>query len=450
MQVCVVGTGYVGLVSGLGLAEHGHSVTCVDADIDKVAEINAGRSPIFEEGLDRLLDKHVGRGMHVVTDLAAAVTEADITILCVGTPSRPDGSMDTSALERATAQVGTALATRPTSATPPSVVVKSTVVPGTTDGLLTDVLERASGLRAGVDFGVGANPEFLTEGQAVSDFLQPDRIVIGGDELGRTALVELYAGFAGTPVVETNSRTAEMIKYASNAMLAAAISFANELANIGDAIGGIDAAEVMGGVHASRYLTGVAGPGDAIVRAGIASFYEAGCGYGGSCLPKDVAALASRAREVGAQTRMLDAVAAVNADQPGRLVDLLAGNLGNLRGRHVAILGLAFKPDTDDVRFSPAFPVLRMLVAAGADVVAHDPVVAREALAEFGSDVRFVADLAAAVEGVEAVVLVTRWAEYLDVPKLVASANPVPLVVDGRRMLDRLSVPRYAAIGLST
>lgn len=449
MRVCVVGTGYVGLVTGLGLAEHGHTVTCVDADTSKVAEIEAGRSPIFEDGLERLLQQHVGRGVRATTDLAAAVSASDITLLCVGTPSCPDGGMDTSALELATAQVGFALA-RPVAGTAPhSVVVKSTVVPGTTDTLITEVLSRTSGLRAGVDFGVGANPEFLTEGQAVADFLNPDRIVIGGDELALAALRVLYTGFSGVQVVETNARTAEMIKYASNAMLATAISFANEIANIADAIGGIDSVEVMRGVHASRYLTSPAG-GVEPIRAGIASFYEAGCGYGGSCLPKDVAALAARGREGGASTRMLDAVAATNQNQPARLVNLLSRGIGGLRGQRVAVLGLAFKPDTDDVRFSPAFPVLRLLIDGGASVVAHDPVVGSDALAEFGSAVTYVEDLPSALDTTDAVVLVTRWDDYLDIPKLIATLDPPPLVVDSRRMLDRFSVPRYMAIGLSS
>ena len=197
------------------------------------------------------------------------------------------------------------------------------------------------------------------------------------------ALRELYAGFQGVPIVETNAPTAEMIKYASNAMLATAISFSNEIANLGAEIGGIDVVEVMKGVHLSRYLTTPLGDG-ASVTAPLSSFLEAGCGYGGSCLPKDVAALAARGREVGSPMRLLEAVAEVNDRQPARLVELLRRRLGTLAARRVTVLGLAFKPDTDDVRSSPAFPVLRLLLDAGAEVSAHDPLVGPEALDGLG------------------------------------------------------------------
>ena len=444
MRVCVIGAGYVGLVTGVGLAELGHDVTCVDIEQHKVRAINDGRSPIFEAGLDELLRRHVGARLRATTDLAGAVAASRVTFVCVGTPSRPDGSIDTSFVEQVAAQVGSALGAVDRGQ---CVVVKSTVVPGTTDGVVTEVLERTSGKRAGVEFGVGANPEFLTEGQAVDDFLQPDRIVIGGDGLAVEALRELYEGFRDVPLVTTNARTAEMIKYASNAMLATAISFANEIANLGSAIGGIDAVDVMRGVHLSRYLTGRAA-GSGTVRAGLAAFYEAGCGYGGSCLPKDMAALTARGREVGSAMRMLEAVAAVNTDQPARLVEALELELGELRGRRIAVLGLAFKPDTDDVRCSPAFPVLRLLLAAGADVVAHDPVVDADVLEDLpGAGVSHVGDLVAAVKGADALVIVTRWADYRAIPDIVAELDPQPVVIDGRRMLEPTSVTRYTGIG---
>jgi len=444
MRVCVIGAGYVGLVTGVGLAELGHDVTCVDIEQHKVRAINDGRSPIFEAGLDELLRRHVGARLRATTDLAGAVAASRVTFVCVGTPSRPDGSIDTSFVEQVVAQVGTALGAVDRGQ---CVVVKSTVVPGTTDGVVTEVLERTSGKRAGVEFGVGANPEFLTEGQAVDDFLRPDRIVIGGDGLAVEALRELYEGFRDVPLVTTNARTAEMIKYASNAMLATAISFANEIANLGSAIGGIDAVDVMRGVHLSRYLTGRAA-GSGTVRAGLAVFYEAGCGYGGSCLPKDMAALTARGREVGSPMRMLEAVAAVNTDQPARLVEALELELGELRGRRIVVLGLAFKPDTDDVRCSPAFPVLRLLLAAGADVVAHDPVVDADVLEDLpGVGVSHVGDLVAAVKGADALVIVTRWADYRAIPDIVAELDPQPVVIDGRRMLEPTSVTRYTGIG---
>lgn len=435
MRIAVVGAGYVGLVTGVGLAEHGHHVVCVDVDAARVEAINAGRAPIVEAGLDELLARHAGERFTATTDIVDAVAASSVIFVCVGTPSRPDGSIDTSFVQTAAAEVGAAL--RPGH----SVIVKSTVVPGTTDELVTATLAEASGLRPGEDFGVGANPEFLTEGQAVADFLHPDRVVIGGDDLALSALREVYAEFTGVPLVQTNARTAEMIKYASNAMLATAISFTNELANLGAALGGVDTTEVMRGVHLSRYLTSHA-PG----RAGLASFFEAGCGYGGSCLPKDVAALTALGDQVGSPLRVLQAVAAVNDDQPSRLVDIVEHELGGMAGRRVTVLGLAFKPDTDDTRCSPAFPVIRQLRDKGADVVVHDPVVGAEAVADLPG-VTHSTDLAVAVKGADAVVLITKWEQYQALPGLLAELDAKPLVVDGRRVLEASSVARYAGIG---
>jgi UDPglucose 6-dehydrogenase len=443
MRVAVVGTGYVGLVTGAGLAELGHTVVCIDVDERKVASLNRGDPPIFERDLEALLQRHVGVRLHATTDLAAAVLGSELTFICVGTPSREDGSIDVSFVQQAAEQIGVALATATRFH---AVVVKSTVVPGTSDQIVGPALERASGKLVGVDVGVGVNPEFLTEGQAVDDFLRPDRIVIGGDRRTVVMLRDLYAGFEGVPIVETNAPTAEMIKYASNAMLATAISFSNEIANLGSAIGGIDAAEVMRGVHLSRYLTMPLDDGTSLT-APLSSFFEAGCGYGGSCLPKDVAALAARGREVGSPLPLLETVARINDEQPARLLDLVRRHLGTLRGRRVTVLGLAFKPDTDDVRSSPAFPVLRALHEAGAEVSAHDPVVGPDALNGL-RDVAYIEDVAAAVKQAEAVVIVTRWDHYRQIPELVSHLDPPPLVVDGRRMLDKASVPLYTGIGL--
>jgi UDPglucose 6-dehydrogenase len=443
MQVAVVGAGYVGLVTAVGLAELGHTVVCIDVDESKVAALNRGEPPIFERGLQPLLRRNLGTRLAATTDLAGAVQSSELTLVCVGTPARPDGGIDLSFVRQAAEQIGSALAT--TSAFH-SVVVKSTVLPGTSDQVVRPACELASGKTAGADFGVGVNPEFLTEGQAVADFLHPDRIVIGGDRRTVAALRDLYAGFEGVPMLETNASTAEMIKYASNAMLATAISFANEIANLGSAIGGIDAVEVMRGVHMSRYLTTALADGSSVTAA-LSAFLEAGCGYGGSCLPKDVAALVARGRQAGSPAQLLEAVVGINDRQPGQLGELLRRHLGTLRGRRVTVLGMAFKPETDDVRCSPAFPTLRLLTEAGAEVTVHDPVVGPEVLHGMG-DVAYVEDLADAVKHADAIVIITRWDDYLGLPELIGRLDPPPLVVDGRRMLVKTSVPRYAGIGL--
>jgi UDPglucose 6-dehydrogenase/GDP-mannose 6-dehydrogenase len=308
------------------------------------------------------------------------------------------------------------------------------------------VLERESGRKAGRELGVGVNPEFLTEGEAVRDFLDPDRIVLGGNDADTLrALEELYASFVGVPVICTTPSTAELIKYASNALLAAMISFSNELANLATALGGVDIADVMRGVHASRYLTledGASG------LAPISSFLWAGCGFGGSCLPKDVAALRAHGEALGVPMRMLDAVLRVNEEQPARLVALLDKHFPSLRGVRVAVLGLAFKPNTDDVRHSPALPLIVELARRGADVVAWDPKAiepSRRALA--GTAVRFADSLAAALADADAAILVTRWADFEAVPELIRGRRPAVVLVDGRRMIDPAAVDTYEGIG---
>lgn len=444
VRVTMIGSGYVGLVTGICLAEVGHDVTCVERDADRVERIMAGHAPIHEAGLEPLLRKHVGTTFRVTTDLATAVAAGEVTVIAVGTPSR-EGRIDLADVTAAASQIGAAL---PKDGFP-VIVVKSTVIPGTTDTVVRTALEDASGRNAGVDFGVAVNPEFLTEGRAVADFMAPDRIVLGADdERSLRLLRELYAPFAGVDIVEVNTRTAELIKYASNALLATAISFSNELANLAESIGGIDLVEVMRGVHRSRYLTVRNGDQQA-ATAELADFLLAGGGFGGSCLPKDVSALVATGIDRGEQMPLLSAVLEVNQARSDRLIGMLREELATLRGRRIGVLGLAFKPDTDDVRESPALRLIERLVGEGAIVRAHDPVV-REAdvptLADAGITIE--RDLVAIVEGVEALVLVTAWADYRRLPALVAAAPDPPIVVDGRRMIPADSVARYRGIGL--
>lgn len=331
------------------------------------------------------------------------------------------------------------------------VAVKSTVVPGTTDGPVRRALEAASGLTAGEGFGLAVNPEFLTEGRAVADFMHPDRVVIGADDDQSMAVMrQLYAPFGSAPVIAVTMRNAEMVKYASNAMLATAISFSNELANLAEAIGGIDMLEVMAGLHASRYLTApAASPGES-VTVELASFFLAGCGFGGSCLPKDVSALVAAGRDVGLQMPLLTAVLEVNQQRADRIVQILASELGQLRGRRIAVLGLAFKPDTSDVRESPAFPLIKRLLGEQAAVTAHDPVVAASALAAAELDgAAFSDDLRDLLTRVDAAVLVTSWPEYQVLPEILNALDRPPLLVDGRRAIAPESVPSYRGIGLA-
>ena len=443
MRVVIVGTGYVGIVTGAGLADRGNEVVCVDLREDRVAEINHGRAGLYEPGLDELLARTFGRSIRATTDLGDAMPGAEIVIIAVGTPFE-NGTIDLTAVERAASQVGARLAE---ASEYPIVVVKSTVVPGTTDEVVTPILEAASGMRAGTDFGVATNPEFLSEGQAVSDFMDPDRIVIGGnDERSLNRLAELYSGFLPAPILRTNARTAEMIKYASNALQATLISWSNEFANLSAEIGNIDIVDVMRGVTSSRLLT-IDGPEGSRAEAPITAYLAAGCGFGGSCFPKDLRAIAAHGDRRGSPMTITNAVLGTNERQPARLVEMVARGLDGLRGRSVCVLGLAFKPDTDDLRESPAFPVIELLLAGDANVRVHDPIAAAAARAVLGDRVSYAGSLEDAVRGVDAIVLVTSWDEYLAVPDLIGGAQPEPLVVDGRRFLPTGSVRRYEGIG---
>jgi UDPglucose 6-dehydrogenase/GDP-mannose 6-dehydrogenase len=445
MRVAVIGAGYVGLVTGACLADQGHDVTVVDLDAAKVDAVNAGRAPIHEQGLPGLLARVVGRTLRGTTDLQGAVAGSDVVLIAVGTPSK-GGAIDLSAVESASRAVGASLRGAKGYTV---VVVRSTVVPGTTEGLVRRALEEGSGRVAGRDFGLGMNPEFLTEGTALDDFQHQDRIVIGAlDPRSLDVLERLYAGFPDVARVHVNPRTAEMIKYASNALLATSISYSNELANLASAVGGIDIVEVMRGVHLSRYLSA-----QDTVPAGwsapISAFLEAGCGYGGSCLPKDVKALVAHGRSLGVDMPLLAAVEKTNAGRPAALIALLRRHFPSLDEVRVTVLGLAFKPDTDDVRETPAGPVVQGLLDEGARVTVHDPVAGGSATALFGPGrVRVATTLAEGIGEAQAIVLVTRWPEYGILPDLLAGMDPQPLVIDGRRMLDRSRLARYEGIGL--
>ena len=443
MKISIIGTGYVGLVTGACLAEKGHQVTCVDINPERVAALNRAESPIFEAGLEELLRKHVGKGLSATTDLTAAVLGTELTLIAVGTPFNGK-EIDLTFVLGATKQIGAALKQKNAYHV---VVVKSTVVPGTTDQHVLPALEASSGKKAGKDFGVGMNPEFLSEGEAVNDFLFPDRIVLGGiDARATDVLEEVYRPFGPeVPRLRTNTRTAEMIKYASNSLLATLISFSNELANLGSALGGIDTVEVMRGVHLSMYFRSRNKEG----LPPITSFLKAGCGFGGSCLPKDVSALIAHGHKAATSMRMLESVIRINEEQPKRTVAPLRKHWSSRKGIRVAVLGLSFKPETSDVRESPAFPIMRELLDSGAVVKAYDPVAKHEAQRAFpDAKVNYCDSLDAALTDVDAVVVVTPWKEFKDVPARLASSQPKTVFVDGRRAYDKQAVANYEGIGL--
>jgi len=446
MKVSIVGTGYVGLVTGACLAEKGHTVTCVDVDEEKVHQINNGHAPFFENGLDELLQKNVPHALQCTTNLENAVVNSDITLIAVGTPFNGQ-TIDLADIERASREIGTALARKQGYHV---VVVKSTVVPGTTEEVVLPILEEVSGKKAGNEFGVGMNPEFLREGEAVSDSMYPDRIVIGGiDQKTTEVLNDLYCGFPKVDRLRTNTKTAEMIKYASNSFLATTISFSNEIGNLCATLGGIDVVDVMKGVHLDKRLSPILANEERIVPS-LVSYLEAGCGFGGSCFPKDVMALSAHGTKAGNQMKILQAVLEVNKEQPQKILSLIEKHYPDLEGVSVAVLGIAFKPGTDDMRETPAIPVIQGLLSKGAKVKAYDPVVGIKALKLFSHTKFSVSErLVDVIQGdIQVIVVLTRWDEFLQIPQLLSGKDPQPVVIDGRRMLNKQNIAKYEGVGV--
>lgn len=415
-SIAVVGGGYVGLVTAVGLAELGFDVVVHEVDPGRRATLLRGYLPIREPGLEELWRKCSQGNLRVFGSPGKERVEASIIFICVGTPSKADGSIDLSFVEEAARSIGASLRDRQDF---PVVVVKSTVIPGTTEGMVLPILQDASGGKAGVDFGVAANPEFLREGSAVDDFFHPDRLVLGVLEPRTEAFLRnLYAGLPGRVLV-TRPRTAEMIKYASNAFLAARISLANEIGNLCKALE-IDAYRVMEGVGMDPRI----GP----------RFLATGAGFGGSCLPKDVRALLAQARSLGREAPMLRSTLEVNEAQPLEMMRLLRARLGDPRGRRVAVLGLAFKAHTDDVRESRAIPILRELLSSGAKVAAYDPQ-ASPLMAAAVPGVEYAPSAEAALKDAEACLVVADWPEFYALDAEFKGMKR-RLVIDGRHIIS--------------
>jgi len=395
------------LITGMGFTEMDNEVIFIDANKKIVDAINSATPPIFEKGLKELMQKNIGK--YRATSDYKSIIETDITFICVGTPSREDGSIDLTFVKAAAAEVGKALKEKNDFHV---VVIKSTVVPGTTEEVVKPIIERESGKNAFKDFGLAMNPEFLREGNAIEDFFNPDRIVMGiKDEKTKHVLETLYSRFT-CPKLITDIKTAEMIKYVSNAFLATKISFANEIGNICKKLG-IDAYEVFKGVGLDHRISPL--------------FFRAGIGFGGSCFPKDIKALIAKAEDAGENPRLLKAVIEVNEEQPLRLIELLRRHIPDLKGKTIGVLGLAFKPDTDDVRESRAIPIVKTLLQEGVKVIAYDPK-AMENFRQLFPEIEYASSGDYVVENSDAVLIVTEWKEFdeLDYKGKV--------VVDGRRV----------------
>jgi UDPglucose 6-dehydrogenase len=414
MNICVVGTGYVGLVTGAVFADLGNDVVCVDKVRGKIDSLKAGRMPIYEPGLEEMVVRNVDDGrLTFTTDLPAAVRQSDVVFIAVGTPPRESGETDLSHVEAVAAEIGKTMDRY-------KVIVNKSTVPVGTGELVREVITRHQARP--IEFDVVSNPEFLREGSAIEDTLRPDRIVIGASNQGAAMkLVELYAPLE-RPMIITDLPSAEVIKYASNAFLAAKISFINAIANVCESAGA-DVTQVMKGMGMDGRIGG--------------AFLQAGLGYGGSCFPKDVDSLIHTAGRFGYDFKLLKAVVDINRERSGRLVEVIRKVLGPLEVMTVAVLGLAFKPNTDDMREAKSIDVVHQLTAAGATVRAYDPVAAENARTLLPDCVVYAASPYEAAQDADAVVLITEWNEfkYLNLERLRGVLRR-RIIFDGRNVWE--------------
>jgi UDPglucose 6-dehydrogenase len=414
MKICVIGTGYVGLVAGAGFADMGNDVVCCDIDKAKIDGLKRGEMPIYEPGLDKLVVSNAAEGrLSFTTDVAAGVAGAEVVLLAVGTPPGPDGSADLQYIFKAAEQVGRAL-------TGWAVIVTKSTVPVGTGDKIEAIVKKATKH----EFGVASNPEFLKEGDALHDFMKPDRVVIGADDRRSIeALRSLYAPFSRTSdrMLVMDRRSAELTKYAANSMLATRISFMNDLSNLCELLGA-DIEQVRKGMGSD-------------VRIGN-KFLFAGPGFGGSCFPKDLRAAISTGRDVGYDLEILDAVVAVNERQKKKLGEkVLAHFKGDLAGKRVAIWGLAFKPGTDDIREAPALVLVDQLVAAGAVVIGTDPVAMEAVRKQLGDRIQYEENNYECAKGADALVLVTEWHEFRRPSfERLKGLLKQPVIFDGRNI----------------
>lgn len=443
MKLCIVGTGYVGLVSGVCLAKKGHDVTCVDTDPLVIEKINSKKSPIYESQLSELLEEVTNSGnFRATTKLNDALKDSSIVIIAVGTPS-DNGPIDLTYIESALSQIGEYIRNNNQYI---SIIVKSTILPGTTDTFIRDKLEKSSGKKLG-KFGLGMNPEFLREGEAINDFLYPDRIVLGFENFKtKEHLEELYKPW-NVEKIFTNTRTAELIKYANNTLLATQISAVNELANIASKLGGIDIKDVVKGVQLDKRWSPILN--NERVKPDIIKYLVPGCGFGGSCFSKDLKALRSQGNKLNLNMRMINSVLETNEAQPHEVVNILKNEIGNLKDKKILLLGLAFKPGTDDVRESPALKIASDFLNNEALLYAHDPVAQtnfKQALKEKSDKIRFVENWVKILNSIEIVIIVSPWDEYLQLTNIDIRDK---IIFDARGFFEpsSLNASSYLSIG---
>ncbi len=428
MRICVVGAGYVGLATGVMFGKLGHDVSVTDIDTSRIKMVNSGKLPFHEPPLEKELAKLVKAGkLKATKNTIHAASESKFVFLCVQTPSTPSGRIDIRPVKAASKSVGMGLKL---SSEYKVVVTKSTVVPTTTDSVVRPILEATSGKKAGKGFGMCMNPEFLQEGSALDDSMRPSRIVVGEmDKKAGDMLLKLYAPIKSEKI-RTDLRSAEMIKYASNVFLATKISYANEMANVCSRLG-ID----------SEVVLKAAGMDPRIGRL----FLKPGLGFGGSCLPKDVKALKDLAGSKGYRSRLLSTLLVINEEQPLEGLRLLERELGDLRGKRIAVLGLSFKGGVDDTRETRAVPLITGLLAKGARVVAYDPMATGNFI-KLMPTIEYASSAAECLRNADGCIVQADWSEFKKLGRKEFSSMRHPVVVDGRRFLDPDKVTEAGAV----
>jgi UDPglucose 6-dehydrogenase len=425
--ISIHGTGFIGLVCGCCFAVKGFKTINSTFNQKKCDLINNGVPPFFENGLEELLTDAVGSGnFSCVIGRDDAVEQSNISMIAVGTPMRSDNSIDLSFIEQTAEQLGKALRMK---SEYHLIVVRSTVVPGTTRNLVGKVIERESGKKMGVDFGLCMQPEFLAEGRSIQDTLEPDRVVIGQlDDRSGEMLEALYKDFYGEhlkncPIIRLELESAELVKYGNNCMLATKISFANEFSRIAELVPNVDVKEVMRAVGLDYRIN--------------ERFLGAGVGFGGSCFPKDVNAIKAFANSKGYSPSLLDAVLSINDNQAKHAVELLREEIEDLSGKRIALLGLSFKPGTDDMRYAPSIKISEYLNGHGASVIGFDPIAEEEAHKCLGDSIEYADTVEDALTGADAAIVVTEWDEIRALkPEDFKKHMKTPIVVDGRRVYD--------------
>jgi len=439
-HISVIGMGYVGLCTAVGFVDKGNKIFAVDKDHEKVNSINKGLPPFYEPELERSLQKATKGGyLKAILDLEEAILNTDVTFITVGTPSKADGSINLKQIQDSATEIGKALNKK---SGYQLIVVKSTVLPGTTENIVKPILEEQSNKHCGSDFGLCMNPEFLREGSALYDTLHPDRIIIGEyDKKSGDTLELLYQKFyaeENPPTLRTNLPTAELIKYANNAFLATKISYINTIANVCEKIPRTDITTVAEGIGLDERIN--------------PRFLRAGLGYGGSCFPKDLKALIAFAKQQNYVPTMLQSVQKVNDDQAKHAIELTKKEVGDLSGKKIAILGLSFKPDTDDMREAKSIQIINQLLDENANVTAYDPFAVPNAKTIFKNRINYASSSINCLKNADCCIIVTEWEEFKQLkPEDFTQNMNQPILIDGRRIYNPKTFSkklRFHAIGL--